>query len=66
MLRHVIASGFGLSHDLLLQILGQPDRGLDVGRLAGFVAADRTSNTCELYPGGYNKSRMFAGRAATR
>jgi hypothetical protein len=41
MLRYIIASGFGLSHDLLLQILGQPDRGLDVGRLAGFVAANK-------------------------
>jgi hypothetical protein len=41
MLRYVIPSGFGLSHDLLLQILGQPDGGLDVSRLAGLVAADK-------------------------
>jgi len=26
---------------LLLQIPGQPDRGPDVGRLAGFVAANK-------------------------
>jgi hypothetical protein len=41
MLRYVIARGFGLSHALLLQILGQLDRGLDVGCLAGFVVANK-------------------------
>lgn len=41
MLCHIISSGFGLSHDLLLQVLGQSDGGPDVGGLTGFVAANQ-------------------------